>query len=266
MALLPASIPNCVTLRGRLKEAVGTLRKQDPALPEKGVLNRCEACFNWVWTVQLTRHIACTWTVQDIWSIAIGHGIHALSIKTKEKSGLRTPRTALCKSVGGAKQRTFEHTFISTTASHSEQQRFNYAWTTRQATMSTPDLGIHAYMHVSCVKKSYFASFGPKNLQFFILAFVLRFRTTKSVITESWTAWQWVNNAIDPATAASSIWIEKPTKHIYMTSRMATTVFDVICLATGDTKHLHHAYSGCIRFKLLHPRVEQFNIHQHGIC
>ena len=26
---------------------------------------------------------------------------------------------------------------------------------------------------------------------------------------------------------------------------------DVICLATGDTKHLYHAYSGCIRFKSL---------------
>jgi len=33
--------------------------------------------------------------------------------------------------------------------------------------------------------------------------------------------------------------------------RLATTVFDVICLATGDTKLLYHAYSGCIQFKLL---------------
>ena len=34
--------------------------------------------------------------------------------------------------------------------------------------MSTPDLGIHAYMHVSCVKKSYFASFGSKKYPFFV--------------------------------------------------------------------------------------------------
>ena len=41
-------IYNCVTLRGRIKEAARTLRKQDPALPENRALNRCEACFNWV--------------------------------------------------------------------------------------------------------------------------------------------------------------------------------------------------------------------------
>ena len=52
------------------------------------------------------------------------------------------------------------------------------------APLSTPDLGTHAYMHVSCVK-SYFASFEPKYLQFFILACVLRFMMTKFVITES---------------------------------------------------------------------------------
>ena len=49
----------------------------------------------------------------------------------------------------------------------------------------------------------------------------------------------------DSAIATHSIWIEKPTKHICTTSHMATTVFDVICLATGDTKHLYHAYFGC---------------------
>ena len=38
----------CVTLRGRIKEAACTLRKQDPALPENRALNKCEACFNWV--------------------------------------------------------------------------------------------------------------------------------------------------------------------------------------------------------------------------
>ena len=39
-----------------IKEAAQTLRKQDPALPENRALNRCEACFNWVWTVKSTQH------------------------------------------------------------------------------------------------------------------------------------------------------------------------------------------------------------------
>ena len=53
---------HCVTLRGWIKEAARTLRKQDPALPEnraltrcegaltrcEGALTRCEECFNWV--------------------------------------------------------------------------------------------------------------------------------------------------------------------------------------------------------------------------
>ena len=51
---------------------------------------------------------------------------HAQSIKMKEKRGLRTPHTALCKFVGGAIHWTFEHTFVSTKASHSEGQRLNY--------------------------------------------------------------------------------------------------------------------------------------------
>ena len=40
--------PVCVTLRGRIKEAARTLRKQDPALPENRALNRCEVCFKQV--------------------------------------------------------------------------------------------------------------------------------------------------------------------------------------------------------------------------
>ena len=38
----------CVTLRGRIKEAARTLRKQNPALPENRALNRCEVCFKQV--------------------------------------------------------------------------------------------------------------------------------------------------------------------------------------------------------------------------
>ena len=62
----------CVILRGRIKEAACTLRKQDPTLPENRALNRCEARFNLVWNLQLTQHnFACTWTVQDTWTVTI---------------------------------------------------------------------------------------------------------------------------------------------------------------------------------------------------
>ena len=43
-----ANLYHCVTLRGRIKEAARTLRKQDPALPENRALNRCEVCFKQV--------------------------------------------------------------------------------------------------------------------------------------------------------------------------------------------------------------------------
>ena len=37
-----------VTLRGWIKEAACTLRKQDPTLPENHALNKCEECFKQV--------------------------------------------------------------------------------------------------------------------------------------------------------------------------------------------------------------------------
>ena len=128
------------------------------------------------------------------------------------------------------------------TASSNASNSLNYM----ASNVVKPDLETHTYMHAGeLCKKVILLRLGQKT-KFLILACILQFRT-KSVITESWTAWQWVNNAIDPATAASSIWIEKPTKHIYMTSRMTTTASDVICLATSDTKHLYHAYSDVSR-------------------
>ena len=47
---------------------------------------------------------------------------------------------------------------------------------------------------------------------------------------------------------------------------MATTVFDVICLATCSTKHLYHAYSGCIRFKSLCPCRRDITITYTILC
>ena len=49
------------------------------------------------------------------------------------------------------------------------------------------------YMHVS--RESDFDSFESNNLQFFILACVVRLQDD---IAESWTTRQWVNNATDP--------------------------------------------------------------------
>ena len=56
-----------------------------PCLRTLAALNRCETCFNWVWILQLTQHnFACTWTVQDTWSIYI---VHPESPWTKDASG-----------------------------------------------------------------------------------------------------------------------------------------------------------------------------------
>ena len=45
---LDSNLTCVVTLRGRIKEAARSLRKQDPALPENRDLNRCEVCFKQV--------------------------------------------------------------------------------------------------------------------------------------------------------------------------------------------------------------------------
>ena len=61
--------------------------------------------------------------------------------------------------------------------------------------------------------KSDFDLFGPNKIQFFILVCILWLGWQCS---ESWAAWQWVNNTTNSATAARSIWIEKPTKQILL--------------------------------------------------
>ena len=57
---------------------------------------------------------------------------------------------------------------------------------------------------------------------------------------------------------ASWIWTEMPIKLICLMTYSATTVFSIICLATGDTEHLHYPYSGCIQFKMPYPSVLWF--------
>ena len=156
-----------------------------------------------------------------MWSIPVWHAIYARSSKTKKTKWLahftystQSRHMQIC---------WWHYTadFRTTTASHRKQQCFKYAWTTRNIVNAQPrakNSCIH--IHVSCIK-SYFASFRPKkNLQFFVLAYILRFRMTKFVIAERWTAWQWVNNETDPATAAELDfnWEANKTRHAWQQS------------------------------------------------
>ena len=160
-------------------------------------------------------------------------------LRQNKKSSLRNPCTALnqgmCKFVGGAIQ-CLPHTVDFWTHFH-----FDYSLTQRVATLqirlatvivNAQPRNSHLHACELCIK--YFASFRPKNLQFLFLH--LQFRMTKFVITESWTAWQWVNNAIDPATALSSIWIDKPKKTYLHDATHGNNRVDIIYLAT--TKHI----------------------------
>ena len=104
--ILSFSLFCCVNLRGQIKEAAWTLRKQDPTLPGNRALSRCE-CFKQVWILQLTQHnFACTWTVQDTWSITTWHRIYAEAARQRNRSSPRTPHTVLnrsiCKFLGSA--------------------------------------------------------------------------------------------------------------------------------------------------------------------
>ena len=123
------------------------------------------------------------------------------------------------------------------------------------ATLLTPDLARYSCVHACELhKRSDFTSFQPKKKVLYSRLYSST-RMTKFNIAESWWAWQWVNNATDPATATRLNLNWEANKTHFYNSRMATIMFDIICLATIDTKHLYHVYSGCIRFKLLHPRA-----------
>ena len=52
--------------------------------------HKCEACFNWMWILQLTEH-KFAWTVQDTWSVTIWHGIYAKAASPKNKHTPLTP-------------------------------------------------------------------------------------------------------------------------------------------------------------------------------
>ena len=142
-----------------------------------------------------------------------GYMIYAEAARPRNKRGLLTPppRTALnrgmCKFVGSTFWTLFclDYSFLS----FAQRTAMLWtAWTTRKHRL-TPDLARYSRIHASWLK-NWFWLVWAKNLQFFILACVLWLGWR----SESWTARQWVNNATDSATAARSIWIEKPTKHI----------------------------------------------------
>ena len=114
-----------------------TLRKQDPALPENRALNRCEACFNWVWIVQLTQH--CLYMDSPRYT---KHS-YKHQDKNKKKSGLHTPRTALnrgiCKFFGGAKLIQWTLEWLQP---HTESTK--YTWATNVVNTQPRNSCIHA--------------------------------------------------------------------------------------------------------------------------
>ena len=116
-------------------------------------------------------------------------------------------------------------------------------------------------------KKSYLASFGP----FFIPACILRFRMTKSLKAER-PGSESIMLQIQPQQLAR---FELRSQQNYLHDvTHTTTTFDVICLATGDTKHLYPIYLDCIWFKSLrtlrHHNLNQIHpcrrlLHQQGV-
>ena len=101
--------------------------KQDPALPENRVLNRCEASFNCMGVqINSTLFVLGQCRIYEA-QLHATESIAMYEAARQEKNGLRTPRTTLNRSlgkfVGCAIQRTFEHTFVSTIAS---RIRLNY--------------------------------------------------------------------------------------------------------------------------------------------
>ena len=116
------------------------------------------------------------------------------------------------------------------------QQLFSNLFTGSSNALNTLEVNA-TLLTPSCelCKKVILPHLAKKNLPMFIFACALWFRT-KFVIGESWTVWQWVQT--NQPKHLSWIWIEKLTKLICTASHvhMATTMFDVNCLATGDTK------------------------------
>ena len=88
----------------------------------------------------------------------------------------------------------------------------------------------------------------------FILACVLPFRKTKSIIAESWTAWQWANNAADLATAVKlDLNWETNKTHLREVTHGNNRVWHHLLSNQWHKTLLSRLLGMYIRFKLLCP-------------
>ena len=103
-------------------------------------------------------------------------------------------------------------------------------------------------------KKSYFASFGPKTYSsLFLLSFFDLGQQNPSSLKVKRPGSESTTLQIQPQQLAR--FELRSQQNTFTDVTHGNNRFDVICLATGDTKHLYPAYSGCIRFKSLRPRA-----------
>ena len=138
-------------LCGWIKEVACTLRKQHASLPENSALNRCEACFNWVWTVQLTQHC--------LYMDSPGYMKHSymtwnLCMKQQDKGKKRLAYSSYSPQLNHKQICWWRYTMDFETNFHfdymqprRDQQGSKYAWTNTK--LSTSDLGTHVCMHVT---------------------------------------------------------------------------------------------------------------------
>ena len=160
-----------------------------------------------------------------------------LCTKHQDKEKRLTPHTVLnqgiSKFVGTAIQQTFDHcfhfdySFLSLT-------HFKCVWITHNIVNTWPRYT--RYMHVSCTKTD-FASFRPKKLTVLYSCLCSLIKNSSSLKAER--PGKWVR--IQPHA-------QQQARFGLRSQQMATTVLDIICLATTDPKDLHHAYSGCLNW------------------
>ena len=169
--------------------------------------------------------------------------MYAQSSQTKKNSDMCTPLQCSIKAYANLLvvliQQTFEHTFDY---SHTQRAATLRIRLTRCNIVNAWSRNSHVHACEMC--KQVFCLVQAKKLT------VLYFRMTKFVIAENWMA---VNNATDPGTAAKLDlnWEDNKT-HLHDVTHGINRV-DVICLATGGTKHLYPTYSGSIQFKSFSP-------------
>ena len=156
-------------------------------------LNRCEVCFNWVWTVQLTRQYT-----DSPWYIKHSYTTWNLCMKqqNKGKNGLRTLCTALNRGISKFVGDTICRLLFRL---QPRTERSNVSNTFElDATLSTPDLETHAYM----CKKVFCLIRAEKTYSSLLLAFFdLGWQNLSSLKAER-PGSEFVNNATLPTAPA----------------------------------------------------------------